>query len=303
MSHFTVVVIGEEHERQLAPYHEFECTGTDDEYVQDVDITDQIRERAKSSSLTDALEYHGLGRAVSDEADVEKAGAHKYGYAVVRDGELIRAVDRTNPDKKWDWYVMGGRWSGYFPLKEGSTAVLGRSGTFDNKPDERAGDQARLAQIDVERARCEAGQRGAYVFDKWREVFLRCGKPEGWDTVRDRVCGKGDRFGRELIPAARDIYQGQPAIKGARNIQELVWGCPVDEYGYDRDGYIQELSNNALVPFAVVKDGKWHAKADMGWWAFTSNHTCTDKEWAERFHGLLGDLPPETLLTMVDCHI
>lgn len=35
MSHFTVLVIGPNYEEQLAPYHEFECTGCDDEYVQD----------------------------------------------------------------------------------------------------------------------------------------------------------------------------------------------------------------------------------------------------------------------------
>jgi hypothetical protein len=37
MSHFAVTVIGEEPEKQLAPYHEFECTGVDNEYVQSID--------------------------------------------------------------------------------------------------------------------------------------------------------------------------------------------------------------------------------------------------------------------------
>ena len=36
MSHFAVLVIGPDPERQLAPYHEFECTGMDDEYVDNV---------------------------------------------------------------------------------------------------------------------------------------------------------------------------------------------------------------------------------------------------------------------------
>lgn len=43
MSHFSVLVIGDDIEKQLAPYHEFECTGIDDEYVQEIDITDQLR--------------------------------------------------------------------------------------------------------------------------------------------------------------------------------------------------------------------------------------------------------------------
>ena len=34
MSHYSVLVIGENVEEQLAPFHEFECTGDDNEYVQ-----------------------------------------------------------------------------------------------------------------------------------------------------------------------------------------------------------------------------------------------------------------------------
>ena len=39
MSHFTVLVIGPNVPEQLAPYHEFECTGRNDQYVQDIDKT------------------------------------------------------------------------------------------------------------------------------------------------------------------------------------------------------------------------------------------------------------------------
>ena len=42
MSHFVVLVVGNDIEKQLQPFHEFECTGIDDEYVQDVDITDEV---------------------------------------------------------------------------------------------------------------------------------------------------------------------------------------------------------------------------------------------------------------------
>ena len=31
MSHYTVLVIGDDPEKQLAPFHEFGCTGIDDE--------------------------------------------------------------------------------------------------------------------------------------------------------------------------------------------------------------------------------------------------------------------------------
>lgn len=48
MSHFTVAVFTNENksvEELLAPFHEFECTGINDEYVQDVDITEDVKQR------------------------------------------------------------------------------------------------------------------------------------------------------------------------------------------------------------------------------------------------------------------
>jgi hypothetical protein len=44
MSHFSVYVIGENVARQLQPYHEFESTGINDEFVQNVDILQKARE-------------------------------------------------------------------------------------------------------------------------------------------------------------------------------------------------------------------------------------------------------------------
>lgn len=43
MSHFAVLVAGKDPEALLAPFHEFECTGQDDEYVKDIDITESAR--------------------------------------------------------------------------------------------------------------------------------------------------------------------------------------------------------------------------------------------------------------------
>jgi len=38
-----------------------------------------------------------------------------------------------NPDSKWDWYELGGRWSGIIKLKEGTEGQKGRAGVFGNE--------------------------------------------------------------------------------------------------------------------------------------------------------------------------
>ena len=48
MSHFAVLVITEQEpiddvlSAALQPFHEYECTGIDDKYVVDVDVTDEV---------------------------------------------------------------------------------------------------------------------------------------------------------------------------------------------------------------------------------------------------------------------
>ena len=51
MSHFVVLVIGDNVEELMAPYHEFECTGTDDQYVQNIDVLAKYREEYENGTF------------------------------------------------------------------------------------------------------------------------------------------------------------------------------------------------------------------------------------------------------------
>lgn len=59
MSHFTVIVFGEDVEEQLAPYHEFECTGVNDEYVQTLDVTAETREEFENDTVNRLKDAEG----------------------------------------------------------------------------------------------------------------------------------------------------------------------------------------------------------------------------------------------------
>lgn len=114
MSHFAVLVIGENPEKQLAPYHEFECTGLNDQYVQSVDETEEFKAQmaeviseknmTEKQALEDTMDYYGIddSRIVEDETQVDFNGEHMYGYVVMGPNGLEKYVNRTNPNKKWD---------------------------------------------------------------------------------------------------------------------------------------------------------------------------------------------------------
>jgi len=288
MSHFTVLVIGPDIEKQLQPFHEFECTGTNDEHVQDVDVTEECREHG--------LDWHGVeDKVVASEEEVDREGAHKYGYAVMRDGELVKAVNRTNPNKQWDWWEVGGRWSGFFKLKPGADGELGRRGLMGSCRNEGPGhaDSAMKGAIDFEAMRDVAGQAAGERYDRVHAVIA--GREFAtWAQVREKHPGN--------IDAARAEYNAQPVVKDLSASELLGFLSGPAEYLVPREDYVQAARTRAVQTFAVLKDGQWYERGSMGWWGCVSGEK-NPGEWDREFAALIDSLPDDTQLTVVDCHI
>ena len=58
----------------------------------------------------------------------------------------------------------------------------------------------------------------------------------------------------------------------------------------------------AIETFAIVKDGAWHQRAQMGWWGITTDEQ-PDDDWRAERMALLSDLASDALLTVIDAHI
>ena len=103
MSHFVVLVVGPDPEAQLQPYHEFECTGTIDQYVQSVDILEEARASWEPGESYPTLEsylvgYYSLPLAVEDfPPDLEDDNMFGW-YRLNGKGDVIEAFQRTNPN-------------------------------------------------------------------------------------------------------------------------------------------------------------------------------------------------------------
>ncbi len=122
--HFKVMVIGENPEEQLQAFHEFECDGVDDKYVVDIDDTEYFLEEYKSykdkyTFEEYLLEYENI-ESVEYRCSPQLHSKHKYGYALKDENGLIfKVVRRQNPNSKWDYYRIGGRYAGSIKLKDG----------------------------------------------------------------------------------------------------------------------------------------------------------------------------------------
>ena len=313
MSHITVLVIGPDHEAALAPFNE-------NREVVPYFVPMSAEQIAKRSEPTAIEMAHVHEREEWDE-NVE-------GRAVVIDG-VPGLMSTHNLQGFWDWYSVGGRWAGYFPLKQGAgLAMLGvpgyssprgwvpcstvpvglaaqraieaqlaayRGQTFGSgdhlhfeeqaakyKARPRA-DIVRLGDVDFDLARNEAEALAREAFAQWTSVFTVHGQPEAWATIRDRM--------PQAYGTAREVYSAQPAIGAWQKTEAGRWGdCPVAMYGFDVEAYVAKQRAAALRPYAYVLDGKWRSRGDKV------------AEWSAEIDALYASLPPDTLLTLVDCH-
>lgn len=395
MSHFSVMVIGENVEEQLAPYHEFECTGIDNEYVVDVDETEDYRNRYNNDTrkrikspngklfepygdefyrepTEDELKEVGIGGMgnvkvngefisyyskdwgdgkgyrpkvrfipegwvevdvpikdiesfreyvefyfnerffVNSEDDLDMDDTHKYGYGLLdENGEVLKVVNRTNPNRKWDWYEIGGRWAGSLPIKpEYQSEYIGSEPNFSWgwNTDERRKvveqlkqDSALKGHIDFQSIKDEAQQRAEKKYDfVYDNVISKEEKGRTWKDIYDDE-SISDRDEK------RKIYNNQPIVQLFEEVgkdSDLIstFYDNVENFYISRDEYVQNAINASIPTYAFVMNGKWYEKGKMGWFG-VSDDKMTQDEWNREFMEMLDSVSDDTLITIVDCHI
>jgi len=271
MSHFSVLVIGKDIEKQLAPFQENNMDDCPAEFMKFMACP-----RSGGDSQTfDSEEAAKI--ALGDDFDPEDAYWE-------------------NPNRKWDWFKVGGRWTGYFKMKPSAIGVVGRPGLMTPAAEVGHADQALKRDIDFDGMRQAAMEKAANLFDKVVSVigpYLEGFVP--WTAMREAHAGD--------IDAARSAYHAQPAKVALQDCgdKNLAW-ITVEDFLCSREEYIKRAHDGAIETFAVVKDGQWYESGSMGWWGIVADEKDAS-EWNAQFAGLLDSLDAETLLTVVDCHI
>lgn len=217
-------------------------------------------------------------------------------YRKDKDG-IWREYTTYNPDAKWDWYQLGGRWSGSFRLKPGKEGVMGASGVFGNKP---GIDQAFKKDIDFEAMYAEAAEKGR---KHYREVVEACGGsiPKLEIAAPDRRTDLPDDADYKALWAE---YHAQESVKlFQEKFPNHPFGPELDDYQCTEEEYVQNAENAAISTFAYVLNGVWHQRGQMGWFACVSDITMSQVEWNKHMREMVDALPGDTLISIYDCHI
>lgn len=304
MSHSTVMVAllaGEKLEALLEPYNENTQV---ERYQKRIDIDEDSGQNFYRRMAADQLKITDASMLTPQQV-VEGYNAK---YATDDDDEDTLFLDveghvyrwsTYNPNSKWDWWVIGGRWTGYFKPKKGASGerILGRVKGLDNKPDDGFVDVILKKDVDVEGMKEIARREAMERYDRF-QTLVGDQKWEAWDVIRARW--------PDDIEKAREEYHAQFPIKASREkafVEEFGFMMDIDQFLVSREAFIDRAAANALVPFAFLdSETGWHEKGDMGWWGIV-RHEKQPEEWGAQFERWWNTLPDDAQLAIVDVHI
>lgn len=332
MSHYTCLVVGDNPEDQLIPFQENNMGTCPKEYLEFKDIEDESRKDYEKDTTNCFVSPTGEIRSMFDEEfrnpeyevfsidnKVEKyippAGWHHEDVPVKtlyptfeeymenycgnkKDEVLGRYGYWENPNAKWDWYQLGGRWGGFFTNKDGEEV-----------------DTELIENIDFKTKWAENYKLAVRVFNHVQKFIKGTPTLTPWNEIREEEKEKGEDG---HIERAREIYRVQPRAKALEEMQtemrnnreryseemhnHVGWLSDYEDFNKDRETYAKDYADNCQKTFAVLMDGRWHERGKMGWWACVSDEK--DREtWSSIWDNIINKLPKDTRLSVYDCHI
>jgi len=302
MSHFTVAVVLPEYtkeslEQALQPFHEYECTGVKDEYVKFIPLTPEELSEVSSKYIEEQQQYVSL----------EDFAREYYGYEVVND---VLGVT-TNPNSKWDWWKIGGRWCGHFNMKPkynmlyDDNALAREKGyskgerSWTNKDEIVKGyDIIKKGDIDLETGFQEKFDEKLKHFEIYIEVAKQFPEYKTWDEV----------YGDDNIANSSEVYWSQPILV---ELDKRLKEAFPDQYGWESpkpetfcfgeyDAYKNKIRYQTFGTYAILKDGEWMQKGEMGWFGCDSN---VNGDWETQWFEIFNSIPDDHWIVVVDCHI
>lgn len=194
----------------------------------------------------------------------------------------------TNPSGHWDWYEIGGRWSGFFPLIPHGD-----------------GDIAKVA--DINQARVEATRI------ERRDIFLR--EYQALIAGKDFSSFEGPRSAAMSMGLLRvergpvTTSPGETALPWTRYVKaegdgRRTWNDVATDVTAETLETKYGRRFHPLVTYAAVDADGWHAPGKMGWFGCSTEGPEQCLAWCDQFVSrFLGGADPAATLVLVDCHV
>ncbi len=229
---------------------------------------------------------------IKEWAGYEKNAEGSYGYFY-------------NPDKKWDWYSIGGRWSGLLMLKDSATVLTkdvgrGDAGTFGrmNYDWDRA-DYALVGDVDWDGIRQEQFDNEMENYRIYQEAAAKAEQqepsPETVRKARERSASLGGKWSVEELTR---IFQISDILR--EEYDKFFFSS--EKFDVPEQEFVAEFEYSALTYAFVNLKGEWYQRGEMGWWGMDDEEQ-GDRDYDALFWRFVESLPDNQRVYVVDCHI
>lgn len=290
MSHFAVLTHVDEYNSVddiMEPYSE---QTEDPRYLEFKDCTEEVENEWKTGTyeayqLPDGTYAHTFSSTITEEQKntlpiVKDCPTHKlyktideyaeeyYGYHKNEDGKYGYYY---NPNAFYDWYDEGGRFKGGFLVKcsdecSGSSELDGYEWVSEAKKSEICWDK--MLEI------CKKEAKESY---KLYQSILSSGDTKDYPLMKIN---------------GNTLYQ---------------WGDMLSVKNEPFEAYCERCGCGEDVKYAVscygfVDYAGYRSRGDMGWFGLSTNDKPQDA-WNNELQKLIGDIPDDHILVILDCHI
>jgi hypothetical protein len=250
------------------------------------------------ASLPSPITWADLARVYNERYDEDSESP----LLVSEDGLRGYTMSTYNPESKWDYWSIGGRWGGYFRYQDGRRgAVLLPQHGYDSPEDvhPRSCDGGRKRDLDLDSVRAEAAGKARERYRKYLGVVA--GTPEAlpWSSFTDNI-SEGNGY---TIERAREEYGSQPRVQALRNDEEFRW-MDAEDFAMPEERYVETERARAVPGYAIVTaDGRWMAPGKMGWFGMSSDGEGDRIGYWEAANAYIEGLDDDVYLIALDCHI
>jgi len=279
---------------EVAPRRDYEDGDPEDHLV----IKDVRRDAEQAACLPARASWADVVRVHNDRyGDEDRMYLDKDGRAYT--------MTTYNPKSKWDWWQIGGRWTGQFPYKREHAAVVitGKPGLMTKPAANGTCDGGPLYALDVDTMRAGAATRARVRYGKYREAVE--GTPDAlpWSVFRDNI-SEGSGY---TADQARAEYRSQPRVRALDATGEFsspFSGDPIAEFTVPEEVYAERARAGAVPGYATLTaDGRWMAPGHMGWFGMSDDEENDRIGYLEAANAYIGSLPDSAWIISVDCHI
>ena len=218
-----------------------------------------------------------------------------------------------NPNAKWDWWVLGGRWIGSLPVKPNAIGCMDSETIKSHEkypdmygpvPDKQAVDFCRVGDFDFDIYEKEALKDIDGFIEKYDELKLIENKQ---NLTEAEVKFRNDNFFFSETLAKLGIRKlinnedGTPVMDG----DYQKFSDPVfEDVAFDKQYLLDRMHLFTFSTYAILtENNEWIAPGEMGWFGISNDAINDYDAFKKGYKDIALKGPDNTIIAIIDCHI